>query len=82
MSLNASPNAKLIEIFRAALELPPDVDVTNLQQIDAPSWDSLAHISLVSAIESEFGTTIDASDALRITSFAAAQRIVDERGLY
>ena len=81
MSMSATANGKLIEIFRLVLELPPNTDVTSLEQIDAPSWDSLAHISLVSAMESEFGTTIDASDALNITSFAAAQRIVDERGL-
>jgi len=71
----------LEQIFRAVFEMPDGADVSNLRQVNAPKWDSLAHVSLIAAIESEFGTTIDAADALRITSFRAAQAVLDERGL-
>lgn len=72
---------KLTEIFRTTFELPADADVANLRQVNVANWDSLAHVCLVSALENEFGTTIDAGDALRITSFSAAQSLLRERGL-
>lgn len=78
--MNGTPN-KLAEIFRTTFDLPPDAEVVNLRQVSVAKWDSLAHVCLVSALENEFGTTIDAADALRITSFAAAQRLLHERGL-
>ncbi|HEY2162772.1 MAG TPA: acyl carrier protein [Gemmatimonadaceae bacterium] len=44
-----------------------------------PKWDSLAHATLVSAIESEFGINVDLTDALEMTSFDAARLLVEER---
>lgn len=72
---------KLQEIFRAVLELPPGADVTGVQQGSPQNWDSLAHVSLIAAIESEFNTTIDAGDALFITSYQATTALLGERGL-
>lgn len=79
--MDAERVAKLESVFRAVFEMPPDKDVRNLRQISERKWDSLAHVMLVSAIESEFGTTIDTADALRMTSFAATQLVLEERGL-
>lgn len=79
--MDALATDKLEKIFRAVFELPENANVATLRQVNAPNWDSLAHVSLVTAIESEFDTTIDAADALRITSFQAAQLVLEERGL-
>jgi acyl carrier protein len=79
--MDALATDKLERIFRAVFELPENANVVNLRQVNAPNWDSLAHVSLVAAIESEFDTTIDAADALRITSFQAALLVLEERGL-
>ncbi|MBA3557890.1 MAG: acyl carrier protein [Gemmatimonadaceae bacterium] len=49
--------------------------------MNEPNWDSLAHVSLVAAIESEFGITLDAADELRMTSFQATQLLLEEKGL-
>ena len=72
---------KLEEIFRAILELPATADVTGVRQGSGHNWDSLAHVSLIAAIESEFNTTIDAADALSITSYQATTTLLDQRGL-
>lgn len=79
--MTAESTAKLQEIFRAVFELPATADVTRVRQINEPKWDSLAHVSLVAAIESEFDLTIDTADALRMTSYPATQLMLEERGL-
>jgi acyl carrier protein len=62
---------RLQEIVRAALDLPPDTEVTRVRQLGVESWDSLAHVSLMLAIESEFGVSIDVADQIQLTSYAA-----------
>jgi len=69
---------KLQEIVRAALELPAGADVTNARQANVASWDSLAHVSLMLAIEGEFGITIGMRDQLELTSYDAIRRYVAE----
>jgi len=79
--MDAQRTARLQEIFRAVFELAPDADVSRLRQINAPTWDSLAHVSLVTGIESEFGVSLDAGDQLRMTSYSATALLLEERGL-
>jgi acyl carrier protein len=45
------------------------------------SWDSLAHVALVTAIESEFRVSLDAADQLQMTSYTATALLLEERGL-
>ncbi len=79
--MNATATDKLRDIFRAVFELKPGTDPTRVRQINEPNWDSLAHVSLVAAIESEFGISLDAADELRMTSFQATQLLLEEKGL-
>jgi acyl carrier protein len=71
---------KLAEVFRAVLSLGPDSDVSGVRQLSTPGWDSLAHVSLVAAIESEFGVSIDIADSMALTSFRAATLYLKEQG--
>jgi acyl carrier protein len=71
---------KLAEMFRAVLSLGPDSDVTGARQLSTPAWDSLAHVSLVAAVESEFGISIDIADSLALTSYRAVRLYIEERG--
>lgn len=71
---------RLEAIFRHILHLSPSSDVTTLTQRDVPEWDSLAHVSLVLAIEDEFGVQVDASDALELTSYEAVSRFLEGNG--
>ncbi len=73
--------ARLQEIVRATLELPPDADVTEVRQLGVESWDSLAHVSLMLAIEGEFGVSIDVADQIQLTSYAAIRRYLQSRAL-
>ncbi len=79
--MNAASTAKLQSVFRAVFDRPEDADVTSLRQIADPKWDSLAQVSLMAAIESEFGVQLDAADALRMTSYRATELLLDEKGL-
>ena len=71
---------KLAEVFRAVLGLGPNTDVTGVRQLSTPGWDSLAHVSLVAAIESEFGISIDIADSMALTSFRAVTLYLEEQG--
>ena len=77
MSVNVQD--KLQEIFRSVFELAPTADVTGVRRLTEPKWDSLAHVSLVAAIESEFGVELDTADALAITSFRATELVLQEK---
>lgn len=71
--------AKLQEIVRAVLDLPPDAEVKHARQLSIATWDSLAHVSLMLALESEFAVSIDVADQIRLTSYAAICAYLEER---
>lgn len=72
---------RLQAIFRAALELPAGADPAAAAQGQTPTWDSMAHVSLVAAIEAEFGVTIDAGDSLSLTSYDETRQFLAELGV-
>jgi acyl carrier protein len=78
--MTPASTTKLQDIFRAVFELPDQADVTVLQQAGSEKWDSLIHVSLVAAIESEFGVTLDAADQLYMTSYEATRLLLGEKG--
>ncbi len=72
---------KLIEIFKIVLELDDDCDLKSLRRLNERRWDSLAHTSLIVAIESEFGIRLEISDMERMTSFASTYLLLEEKSL-
>jgi acyl carrier protein len=75
-------NQQILEqVFRAVLELPDDADVSAIRQVNQPAWDSLRHVSLVLAVESEFNLSIDMADSIELTSFEAFELFLEEKGL-
>ena len=68
---------RLDDVFRAVLNLAPDRDLKALSQIDTPTWDSLAHVTLVAAVEGEFHVAIDIVDALELTSYQAVRHYLE-----
>jgi acyl carrier protein len=72
---------KLVEIFRIVLDLDTDSDILTVRRIAEPHWDSLAHVSMVAAIESEFGLHFEIVDIDRMSSFAATKLMLEEKGL-
>lgn len=47
-----------------------------MQYNNFPKWDSLAHMALVAAIESDFDCIMETDDILDMSSFAKAVEIV------
>ena len=78
--MNYLTEPRLEEIFRQVLQLGSGRDVSELEQSDVPEWDSLAHVSLILAIEEEFGVQVDAADAIELTSYDAVARFLESHG--
>jgi acyl carrier protein len=73
--------ARLETIFRLILELEDGRDPATVRKTTEARWDSLAHTSLIAAIESEFDLTLDIADMERMSSFAATRLLLEEKGL-
>ena len=71
--------ARVQDVFRAELDdedlvIGPDTSQKNLK-----AWDSLAHIRLVSGIESEFDVQFSLAEIEQITSVRQFVQLVQER---
>jgi acyl carrier protein len=47
---------------------------------DVPGWDSLAHVRLISALETEFDTKFGVRDVMKMTSVGAIRQAVAAKG--
>jgi acyl carrier protein len=77
--MTAEDDAKLSEIVCSVLQLPVNTDISRVRQLSVETWDSLAHVSLMLALESEFGVTIDIGDQMELTSVPAIRLYLEER---
>jgi acyl carrier protein len=67
---------ELRDIFATELKIA-NSDVTDqLAYAVHPKWDSLAHMSLVAAIEDKFDIYFEPDDVVDMSSFAVAKAIV------
>jgi acyl carrier protein len=67
---------RLKKIFIEILEIDGSLDTDELVYNKFPGWNSLAHMSLVAAIETEFDRIFEVDDILEMSSFSEAIRIV------
>lgn len=67
---------KLREVFVEALNLKPEQITDELTYNSIPEWDSIGHMALISAIDTEFDTMLDTDDVLAMSSFAKAKEIL------
>jgi acyl carrier protein len=72
---------RLRDVFRSSLELPADFDVDSLEYRGIEKWDSLAHMSLIAALEDAFDIMIDTDDVIDMSSFSKAQDILGKYGV-
>ncbi len=70
---------KLQQIFQLVLDYPDETDMSKVRRINEQRWDSLANVTLITALESEFGLVMDAQDSERLTSFQATLIVVREK---
>lgn len=79
MEMRREPNRDRLQlVFVSAFELEPGFDVDKLRHREHVKWDSLGHITLVAAIEDEFGVELDADQLIDLDSFDSALRILRE----
>jgi acyl carrier protein len=77
--MNENQIALLSEIFRLVLELPGELELARVNRLNTAKWDSLANVTLVTAIENEFNVSFDTHDAERMSSFKSAQILIEEK---
>jgi acyl carrier protein len=79
--MNPANQIKLEEIFKFILDLEEGANISAIRKVAHPKWDSLAHTSLVAALESEFDIRLEVADMDRMTSFAATCLLLEEKGI-
>ena len=69
----------LEEIFGEILDISLKESINSATMLEMTTWDSLAQVLIISAIEARFNLKISAKDFADITSFKAAQIFVTEK---
>ncbi|MCA0375348.1 MAG: acyl carrier protein [Gemmatimonadetes bacterium] len=83
MTTTTTPDTldRLKAAFSAALELPADADHAALAYRETPTWDSVAHMQLVVAIENAFDVMLETEDVLALSSFTESMVILRKHGV-
>ena len=68
--------AKYIEIFTASLSINKKKFKESLKYNDIPEWDSIGHMTLVSALEDGFKISIETDDIIDFSSFKKGIQIL------
>ncbi len=72
---------RLKTAFSEALGLAPNANFDELEYAKTRGWDSVAHMRLVSEIESAFDIMLDTDDVIGMSSFGVAKDIVVKYGV-
>jgi acyl carrier protein len=62
--------------FKSSIDLDKEIDRTQLVYGDYPGWDSIAHMTLIAALETEFDCMLEMDDILDMSSFSKAVEIM------
>jgi len=74
-----SNKIKLKEVFLESLDIKEDKFSSALKYNEIPEWDSIGHMSLVSAIEEKFNITMETDDIIDFSSFKKGQEILETK---
>lgn len=72
----SSASEKLVEAFVEALQIPPSRVEDTLGYNSIKEWDSVAHMTLVAALEESFDIMMDTDDIIDMSSVAKAKEIL------
>ena len=78
MGNNGNNNQRLIETFSTALGIDADIVTDKLLYNGIPEWDSLAHMVLIAALETEFDIMLDTDDIIDMSSVAKAKELISK----
>ena len=71
---------RVIEAFARVLGIAPERVTDDLRYASIPEWDSIAHMSIVAALEEAFGVMIDMDDVIDMSSVGKARQILAKHG--
>lgn len=74
-------NSRMVKCFEQALGIPADQVTDSLAYNSIKQWDSVAHMSLVAALETEFDIMLDTDDILAMSSVTIARQIMQKYGV-
>lgn len=72
---------RLASVFRTVLTPPEDRDVATLEYRGIPRWDSVGHMQLVAAVETEFDVMLETEQVIDMSSFAKTLEILHDLGI-
>jgi len=72
---------RLREAFSRVLSIPADRICDEIAYEATEAWDSVAHMALVAAIDSEFSIMMDTDDVLDMSSYFKAKEILQKYGV-
>ena len=71
----------LLQIFADALAIAPELVSDELTYQSIPQWDSVAHMTLIAAVEDEYGIMLDTDDIIDMSSVGKAKAILQKYGV-
>ena len=76
------PIQKLKGCFTEALALPSEEGIEKLSYQEHLSWDSVAHMRLVAAIEASFDIMLTTDQILDMSNFEKACEVLRQHGIH
>jgi acyl carrier protein len=81
MSTTNGSRQRLHGVIAMTLGVPPETISLSSSPETLPQWDSLNHLNLVLAIESEFGVSLSPEDVLDMRTVELMETILREYGV-
>ena len=76
-----SNEEKYKKVFEQSLSIAKDKIQNDLKYNDIPEWDSIGHMTLISALEENFSISIDTDDIVDFSSFEVGKKILSKYGI-
>lgn len=76
----ATTTDRVVLAFAQVLGIPAEQITDDLRYASIPQWDSIAHMSVISALEEQFGVMIDMDDVIDMNSVGKAREILGKYG--
>ncbi|CAH0216947.1 acyl carrier protein [Stenotrophomonas lactitubi] len=77
---NTVTEDKVVAVFARVLGIAADSVNDELRYATIPQWDSIAHMSVVAALEEAFGVMIDMDEVIDMSSVGKAREILRKHG--
>lgn len=71
---------QVVAVFARVLGIPADIVNDDLRYNTIPQWDSIAHMSVVGALEEAFDVMIDMDEVIDMSSVGKAREILRKHG--